>query len=233
MSRGQLRSGWLAIAGLAIAMATPSPGLAATVLPHGARARSALFRPVQAQEAAPPAARQQAPRPAQGGIRPAPRLGPGMRPGLGRPRIQGHAGDWLRRYKDLPPAEQERALRNDPGFRLLPPAQQQLLRQRLRHFSNLPPQQQARILGRMETWEHLTPAQKQQARQIYGQMQQLPPDRRRMVTTAVRDLRSMPPDQRERVIDSPRFRGMFSDQEREMMRGATRLPLAPADGDAQ
>ena len=86
------------------------------------------------------------------------------------------------------------------------------------------------MLNRMETWEHLTPEQKQQARQIYSQMRQLPPDRQRMVTTAVRDLRAMPPDQREQVINSQRFKGMFSDQEREMMRGATRLPLAPAEG---
>jgi hypothetical protein len=147
-----------------------------------------------------------------------------------RPQVRGHAGDWLRRYKDLPPAEQERALQNDQGFRRLPPAQQQLLRQRLQHFSSLPPQQQLRVLNRMETWEHLTPEQKQQARQIFGQMQQLPPDRRRMVMTAVRDLRAMPPDQRERIINSDRFRSMFSDQERDMMRGATRLPLAPAEG---
>jgi len=81
----------------------------------------------------------------------------------------------------------------------------------------------------METWEHLTPEQKQQARQIFSQMRQLPPDRQRMVGTAVRDLRAMPPDQREQVIDSPRFKSMFSDQEREMMRGVTRLPLAPAE----
>jgi hypothetical protein len=60
-------------------------------------------------------------------------------------------------------------------------------------------------------------------------MRQLPPDRQRMVTTAVRDLRAMPPDQRESVINSDRFKGMFSDQERDMMRGATRLPLAPPD----
>ena len=38
----------------------------------------------------------------------------------------------------------------------------------------------------------------------------------------------MPPDQREQVINSERFKGMFSDQERELMRGAARLPLAPA-----
>ena len=86
------------------------------------------------------------------------------------------------------------------------------------------------MLNRMETWEHLTRDQKEQARQVFGQMRQLPPDRQRMVTTAVRDLRAMPPDQRERVIDSDRFKGMFSDQEREMMRGAARLPLAPPQG---
>jgi hypothetical protein len=142
---------------------------------------------------------------------------------------QGHAGDWLRRYKNVPPREQERALQNDPAFRRLPPERQQQLRQRLQHFSGLPPQQQQRMLNRMETWEHLTPEQKQQARQVHGSLQQLPPERRRMVTTAVRDLSAMPPGQRERIIDSERFKGMFSPQERDIMRGASRLPLAPPD----
>lgn len=85
------------------------------------------------------------------------------------------------------------------------------------------------MLNRMETWEHLTPAQKQQARQVFGQIKQLPPDRQRAVTTAIHDLRPMSPEQRERVINSDRFKGMFSDQERNMMRGATQLPLAPAE----
>lgn len=150
-----------------------------------------------------------------------------------RQQARGHAGDWLRRYKDLSPAEQEHALQNDPGFRGLSPDQQQRLRQRLQHFSNLPPQQQLRMLNRMETWEHLTPDQKQQARQTFAQMRQLPPDRQRMVRTAVRDLATMPPDQRERVIDSDRFKGMFSDQERDIIRGAARLPLAaPENGES-
>ena len=153
------------------------------------------------------------------------------RPEQAGPRQQqGHVGDWLRRHKDLPPAEQERALQNDPGFRRLPPERQQQLRERLHHFSSLPPQQQQHILDNMDRWAHLTPGQKQQARQVYGQMQQLSPDRRRMVTTAVRDLRAMPPYQREQVIDSNRFRGVFSPEERDIMRGATRLPLAPPEG---
>lgn len=86
------------------------------------------------------------------------------------------------------------------------------------------------MLNRMDTWEHLTPDQKQQARQVFSQFRQLPPERRRMVATAFRNLRAMPPEQREQVIDSPRFKGMFSSQEREIMRGAVRLPLAPPEG---
>lgn len=201
MRRGNYRTNWLATAGLAIALVIPLPALA-----H----RDGFHAPQQRHAAIAPPQHPQAPR-------------------QGHP--QGHAGDWLRRYKDLPPAEQERALQNDPAFRSLPPERQQRLRQRLQHFSSLPPQQQLRMLNRMETWEHLTPEQKQQARQIFFQMRQLPPDRQRMVITAVRNLRAMPPAQREAVIDSERFRSMFSDQERDMMRGVTRLPLAPADGD--
>jgi hypothetical protein len=144
-------------------------------------------------------------------------------------QVQGHAGDWLRRYRSVPPREQERALQSDPAFRRLPPERQQMLRQRLQHFSGLPPQQQQRMLNRMETWEHLTPGQKQQARQVHGALQQLPPDRRRMVTTAVRDLSAIPPGQRQQIIDSARFKSTFSPQEREIMRGASTLPLAPPD----
>lgn len=140
---------------------------------------------------------------------------------------QGHAGDWLRQHKDLPPAERERALQNDPGFRGLSPEQQRLYRQRLQHFYSLPPQEQQRVLNRMEVLEHLTPGQKLEARGLFGRMQQLPPDRRRMVTTAVRDLRAMPPGQREQIIDSNRFKSVFSPEERDIMRRAARLPLAP------
>jgi hypothetical protein len=145
------------------------------------------------------------------------------------PRQGAHAGDWLRRYKDLPPKEQERALQSDPGFRRLSPERQQQLRRQLQHFSSLPPQQQQLELNRMETWEHLTPDQKRQARRIFGQMQQLPPERRRMVVSAVRDLRAMTPQQREEAIDSEHYKNTFSPQERDLMRETTQLPLASGD----
>ncbi len=151
-------------------------------------------------------------------------------PGAG---AQRHGGDWLRTHRDLPLQEQQNALQNDPQFRKLPPQQQQRLENRLQNFNSLPPQEQQRRLNRIETWEHLTPQQKTQARQLASQWQQLSPPRRQMMKTAIGDLRAMPPDQRERVLDSPRFKSMFSDQERGMLRETTKLPLAPAQPPAE
>jgi hypothetical protein len=217
MRQEKFRTEWLAAAGLAVALVHPLPCLA----------RTAAFHPLQQGHAA------QAPAPSPPGhaasAPPPQRQTPNRQPQKNQ-QPRGHAGDWLRRYKDLPADEQERELENDPAFHRLTPERQQRLRQRLQHFSSLPPQEQLQMLNRMETWEHLTPEQKQDARQIFGQMRQLPPDRQRMVTTAVRDLRAMPPDQRETVINSERFKGMFSEQERTMMREASRLPLAPPEG---
>src|SRR5215472_7206732 len=107
------------------------------VFPCPSLAQRGRFYQVQQRHAAPSVPQQhvQVPR-VQGPRAQAPR------PPAPRPMQQGHAGDWLRRYKDMPPAEQERALQNDNEFRRLPPDRQQVLRDRLQRFSSLPPQQQ-------------------------------------------------------------------------------------------
>lgn len=147
-----------------------------------------------------------------------------------QPHPQAHAGDWLRRYKGLPPGEQDRALQSDPGFRRMNPQQQQRLRQQLHYFASLPPGEQQRIVDNMDRWAHLTPEQKQQARDVFNRMQHIPPERRPMVRTAVRNLSAMPPERREEVIDSNRFKKMFSPEERDAIRAAVRLPFAPQEG---
>jgi hypothetical protein len=228
MRRANFMTGWMATAVLwaATVVVSLSPCLA----------QPGNYRPVQAHQSAPsqshpnqnPSQNHPSPSPSQNhpnanqnhpnqNHQPPPQAGP------------GHAGYWLRHYKNVPPGEQERALQGDPAFRHLSREQQQMLRQRLQHFSGLPPQQQQRVLNRMETWEHLTPEQKEQARQVHGQLQQLPPERQAMVKTAVHHLSAMPPEQREQIINSERFKSMFSSQEREIMRGASRLPLAPPE----
>ncbi len=141
----------------------------------------------------------------------------------------GHAGQWLRQHRNLPPEQQKRALQNDPQFRSLPPQRQQRYLNQLDRFNRMAPEQQQRVLNRMETWEHLTPEQKGQARELHSQMQELSPDRRQAVRKAVQALRAMPPEARQREINSDRYRNMFSPHERDMLNSASRLPLAPAE----
>ncbi len=143
-----------------------------------------------------------------------------------------HAGEWLRKYKDVPPQQQEKALENDPEFRHLSPERQQKLRDRLQRFNNLPPQQQQRVLSRMETWEHLTPEQKQQARQVAAQLHSLPEARRAMLRNAINELREVPPGQREQMIDSDRFKSQFTPEELGILHSVDQLPLAPAEAGA-
>jgi hypothetical protein len=130
-----------------------------------------------------------------------------------------HRGEWLRKHQNLSPAEQEKALRNDPAFQHLPPERQQRLIERLRNFNSLPPEQRQRILERMETFEHLPPAERQQLRSFYGQMRDLPVERRLAVRQAVRQLSGMTPAERERTLNSPQFRQRFSPQEQNLVRG--------------
>jgi hypothetical protein len=209
MGRGKFMTGWMATALLAVATVVVSSAPSLALRSNFGQGRQGVQSHPQPAEQ-----HQEQAHPQQSG------------PG------KGHAGDWLRKHKDQSPADRERALENDPGFRHLPQAQQQQLRQRLQHFSNLPPEQQRRMLDNMERWEHLTPTQKQQVRDVRGRMQQLPDNRRRMVTTAVRDLGAVRPGEREAIIDSKRFKSMFSPEEREIMRSASRLPFAPPEGGA-
>jgi len=140
----------------------------------------------------------------------------------------GHSGQWLRQHKDLPPEQQRRALQNDPQFRSLPPQQKQHLQNQLDRFNSLPPEKRQQMLNRMDTFGHLTPEQKETARQIHTQMQQLPPERRQAVRNAVQALRAMPPAARQRQIDSDAYKKQFTPEERNILGGASKLPLAPA-----
>jgi hypothetical protein len=127
---------------------------------------------------------------------------------------QEHLGQWMARHSNLPPAEQQKALEKEPGFHDLPPETQQRIRNRLTELNNMSPEQRERVVARTEAMEHLNPQQRQQVRGAMQQLGSLPEDRRRMVARAFKDLRDMPEGQRQSVMNSDRFKGQFSDQER-------------------
>jgi len=137
-----------------------------------------------------------------------------------------HRGEWLRNNKDLPLQEQEKKLQSDPNFQALPPERQQQLKNRLERFNSLPPDQRDRVLKRMETWEHLPPQKQQEAIGIYDRMKSLPQDRRTMMRSAYHNLETMSPQEQERVMESDRFKSMFSDNERDLLKRSLDLNLA-------
>lgn len=131
-----------------------------------------------------------------------------------RGQNQEHLEQWMNRHGSMSPEQQQRALENEPGFRQLPQQTQQHLRNRLNQLNNMPPQQRQRLIERNEAIERLSVPQRQQVRGAMQQLGALPVDRRRMVARAFRDLRDMPPAQRQSVLNSDRFRGEFSPEER-------------------
>jgi hypothetical protein len=170
------------------------------------------------------------------------RAGQAGRPAMNAPRAvqapkqnggkgnQEHLPQWMARHSNLSPAEQQRALENEPGFRDLPAQTQQRMRDKLTQLNNMTPTQRQRLLEHTEAMERLTPQQRQQFRGAMEQYQGLPVDRRRMVARAFRDLREMPEPQRQAILNSDRFRGQFSDQERNTLSGLLSVePFLPVE----
>jgi hypothetical protein len=169
--------------------------------------------------------RAQAGRPAMGAQRPEPAVKQG-----GGKANQEHLPQWMAHHSNLSPTEQQRALENEPGFRDLPPLTQQRYRNRLTQLNNMPPEQRRRMLEHTEAMERLTPSQREQFRGAMQQYGGLPEDRRRLVARAFRDLREMPLPQRQAILNSDRFRGQFSDQERNTLTGLLAVePYLPVE----
>jgi hypothetical protein len=127
---------------------------------------------------------------------------------------QEHLEEWMDRHRNLPLAQQQAALQNEPGFRELPQQTQQRMLNNLAKLNNMPEEQRRRLLEHNEVMEHLTPPQRQQVRGAMQEFNALPPDRRRLVARAFRDLREMPEPQRQAILGSDRLHGEFSDYER-------------------
>jgi hypothetical protein len=81
----------------------------------------------------------------------------------------------------------------------------------------MPPEQRQRWLGRNENFEHLSPQGRQAFLGSAQDMRNMDPERKQQVRGAFRVLRDMPPQQREHVLNSPAYRSMYSDHERQVL----------------
>ena len=135
-------------------------------------------------------------------------------------------GEWLTRSQNLSPTDQQKALNNDPEFKKLAPERQQQLRKQLEDFNKLSPEEKDRVIRNMQAFDRLPPDQQRHLREIQGKLRDVPDDRRKMMQTALRSLRQMEPAEREQVLNSDKFKGMFNDNEREIMRGLAEFSVS-------
>ncbi|MBW4026581.1 MAG: DUF3106 domain-containing protein [Acidobacteria bacterium] len=145
---------------------------------------------------------------------------------------QKHLPEWLAEHQNLTVQEQEKALRNEPGFARLPAQQQQRLINRLYALDSRPPEQRARILQRMENMERLSPEQRAEVRGAAQGLAMMPPDRQHMVKRTLRELRDLPPEERQSALASPYYEDRFSPQERTILGNLLKVePYNPPDND--
>jgi hypothetical protein len=123
----------------------------------------------------------------------------------------------MEQHRNLPLAQQQRALEDEPGFHGLPAQEQMQLHQRLTQLNNMPPEQRQKVIARTEAMESLPPAQRQQIRNAMAQLGSLPEDRRNAVSRAFHAAVAMPEQQRQAWLNSPQIRSQFNENERDTL----------------
>jgi hypothetical protein len=126
-------------------------------------------------------------------------------------------GSWLQSHQGQSFASQENSLRSEQGFNRLPPQQQQRLIDRLHQLDAMPSDQRQRWIGRNENMERLSPERRQAVRGSAQELSNMDPARKQEVRSAYRVLRDLPPEQREHALNSPAYRSLYSDHERQVL----------------
>jgi hypothetical protein len=167
---------------------------------------------------------------APGGVAARPAYNGNGTPYAMRPNTQaaGHLPQWMEQHQNMPVGQQERLLRQEPGFNRLNPGEQQREVQQLHQLNQMPEAQRERRLARAEAVERLSPGEQMQVKQSSRQFATMLPDRQAVVRRAFHDLRGVPVDQREMVLNSARYSSALSPQERNVVRNFLRLE--PYDG---
>ncbi len=120
-------------------------------------------------------------------------------------------------------------LRGDPSFRRLNPADQQRLMQQLHQVNQMPEEQRQRRLARAEMIERLSPQERMQINLSARRWAYLPPVRQALMKNAFQDMRSVPLDQRPIMLNSGRYQGVFTPEERGILTDMLRVePYEPA-----
>jgi hypothetical protein len=100
--------------------------------------------------------------------------------------------------------------------------------QQLHQVDQMPEEQRQRRLARTEMIERLSPQERMRINLSARRWAFLPPDRQAIMKNAFQGLRAVPLDQRQTVLNSARYQGAFSPEERGILSDMLRVePYQP------
>lgn len=137
------------------------------------------------------------------------------------PRPGAKPGAILERLNRMTPEERQRALDR------LPPERRARVQERLDRLNAMPPAARERLREQYDEFQKLPPEKQETVRRAFRDLNQLPEDRRPALRREIVRLRNMPAERRAFRMESERFRSLYSESERQLIRDLSEA--APID----
>ena len=138
------------------------------------------------------------------------------------PRPGLKPGAIIERLNRMTPEERQRALDR------LPPERRVRVQERLDRLNAMPPQARERLREQYDEFQKLPPERQETVRRAFRDLNQLPEDRRPALRREIVRLRNMPAERRAFRMESERFRSLYSESERQLIRDLSEA-VAPVD----
>jgi Protein of unknown function (DUF3106) len=115
------------------------------------------------------------------------------------------------RWRNMSPADRQRALQNEKRLQSMTPSQQQVLR------------------DRAQVWNRMTPQQRDHVKNdVLPQWRQMPPDRKQAIRNRLRVLQNMPESARNQRLNDPNFTRGMSEEDKSTLRDLSHLHVGGA-----
>jgi Protein of unknown function (DUF3106) len=134
---------------------------------------------------------------------------PTVAPNTNRPPVS--QSNPQERWRNMSPADRQRALQNEKRLQNMSPSQQQVLR------------------DRAQVWNRMTPEQRDHVRNdVLPRWRQMPPDRKQAIRNRLRVLQNMPESARNQRLNDPNFTHGMSEEDKSTLRDLSHLHVGGA-----
>lgn len=127
------------------------------------------------------------------------------------------AHDSIDEFARMSPEQREKTLAK------LPPERAEKLRKQLDEYSKMTPQQQAAAREQLAAFRNLPPQRQEEMRKAFSNFSRQPVERQQVIREELDQLRGLPEADRQARLNSPEFQGLFTNNERKIIRDMSGL----------